>query len=348
MIAERIVNCFSDTKAIINGRPTKLNDDPENKISAHDQFVYLTMILAAPSQNFHAQFKSVIDNSTDKAPTFGQEYAARLLWSKVQNPELFNLTMSALIAKLPKDSSLYMKTKSILDNVHIYGGAGVGKTRGVASWVKNMFPEAGIITCAPTDVQVENLNQAIDHGKGPSYTKEELLRFILDRKDGSLFSDDDVVEITEEVDDKKTVVGITTKANIKISDSKIFTESNPTILFIDEVGVFNRIELEIIHRYAKKHNILVFGFGDYKQNSDRVDFFGKKQYSNMEDCFVFYAPELVAPFRPGNAAQLDNYNAMTEALDSAYDIYYENPEIPINKLDKFVSEKYGTNPILLK
>lgn len=193
--------------------------------------------------------------------------------------------------------------------------------------------------------QVDNLNDALNH-KGPSFTKEELLRRIFKRKpEEDVWKKGDIVPIFKE---DGSYSSAKLRSDIEIS-SDSFRDPNSfdgTILFIDEVGVFNRAELEAIDRWAKKNNILVFGLGDYTQTSaqitceyetDEVDDTGSPKLdsngnpikkivkqthaSGVEDCFVFYGPELIVPFRPGNAAQLDNYNALKTAVNSAYDPY---------------------------
>lgn len=47
------------------------------------------------------------------------------------NPKFFDIVQRSLLKKLPEKASNYLKTKARLGNVHVYGGAGVGKSRGV-------------------------------------------------------------------------------------------------------------------------------------------------------------------------------------------------------------------------
>jgi hypothetical protein len=117
---------------IMKGKTTNLSAKSDIVVTDHDKFVHLTMLLAAPSQNFHAEFKKRIEAATTLAPTYAQEYSTRLMWSKVKNPTLFNLTLQSLVSKIPESASKYLKTKAVLHSVHTYGGAGVGKSRGTA------------------------------------------------------------------------------------------------------------------------------------------------------------------------------------------------------------------------
>lgn len=64
---------------VIKGRPTKLSDDQKLIVSDHDKFVHFTMILAAPSQNFHKYWKKIVDSAETLAPTYAQEYSSRLM-----------------------------------------------------------------------------------------------------------------------------------------------------------------------------------------------------------------------------------------------------------------------------
>ena len=284
------------------------------------------------------------------------------------NPKFFDMVQTSLLKKLPGNASKYLKTKARLGNVHVYGGAGVGKSRGVGRWVKELFPGYAIVTCAPLQEQVDNLNDALEH-KGSSFTKEDLLRRIFKRKpEEDVWKKGDIVPIFK---DDGSYSSAKLRADIEIS-SDSFGDLDGTILFIDEVGQFNRAELEAIDRWAKKNNILVFGLGDYTQTSaeitceyetDEVDDTGAPKLdasgnpikkvvkqthaSGVEDCYVFYGPELTVPFRPGNAAQLDNYNALKTAVNSAYDPYWENPDITTTELGKKVSDSLEANPIQL-
>lgn len=131
-IANKIVECFGDPMEIMKGKTTNLSAKSDIVVTDHDKFVHLTMLLAAPSQNFHAEFKKRIESATTLAPTYAQEYSTRLMWSKVKNPTLFNLTLQSLVSKIPESASKYLKTKAVLHSVHTYGGAGVGKSRGTA------------------------------------------------------------------------------------------------------------------------------------------------------------------------------------------------------------------------
>jgi hypothetical protein len=112
----------------------------------------------------------------------------------------------------------------------------------------------------------------LDHS-GVALTADQLLRRILDRKVGEpTWSSKDIVPLYDTDGDDKSLISAHLNANTKISSDAIVnnTSGGPTILVIDEVGVFNRVQLEAINKWAKKHNVVVFGLGDYKQNSGKL------------------------------------------------------------------------------
>jgi hypothetical protein len=129
-LAEKVVDCFNQPLEIIKGKPTKLSDEANTVVSEHDKFVHLVTILSVPSQNFHSVWKQQIEDAVDIAPVYAQEYSVRVMWSKAMNPRFYDFALESLIKRIPENASKYLKTKSILGNVHVYGGAGVGKSRG--------------------------------------------------------------------------------------------------------------------------------------------------------------------------------------------------------------------------
>lgn len=336
-IAQKLVGLFNPQN-IINGKPTKLSKNKDTVITDFDQLVYLATILATPSQNFYNDLQGVVSNPEfTNAPIFSQEYAVRVGYSQILNKELFNSIITQ-IKSLAESTSTdeYIQTKSPLSNfITIYGGAGVGKTKGVAYLLKLMIPDATIITSAPTRKQTDNLSKSIQHDGG-SFTKNELIEKILGRP------------LNESYIKPISNVSITSDISLDVNTDNIFGDAKNKVLFIDEISWYNRIELELISKWARKNNVNVVATGDYKQNASYVMYDHKRIDCGIEDTFVIKTPDLIAPLRPNNIAKYDNYTRLATALDAVYEEYYNNPTISPSVLNDFTKQYLMTNKIELK
>lgn len=336
-IAQRLVGLFNP-QDLISGKPTKLSKDPDTVITDFDQLIYLASIIATPSQNFYNELRKIISNPEfTNAPIFSQEYAVRVGYSQVLNKEIFNSIISQ-IKNLAETTSTdeYIQTKSPLNNViTIYGGAGVGKTKGVAYLLKLMLPKASIITSAPTRKQTDNLSRSIQH-EGGSLTKNELIEKILGRP----LQSTDIKPISN--------VAVTSDITIKVNSDNLFGDAKNKILFLDEVSWYNRIELELISKWARQNDVVVVALGDYKQNASFVMYENKRADCGVEDTYVVKTPDLIAPLRPDNIAKYDNYTRLAEALDKVYEQYYNDPAISPSTLDTFTKEYLNANKIEFK
>lgn len=336
-IAQKLVGLFNP-QDLISGKPTKLSKDPNTVITDFDQLMYLASIIATPSQNFYNELREIISSPEfTNAPIFSQEYAVRVGYSQILNKEIFNSVISQ-VKNLAVTTSTdeYIQTKSPLSNmITIYGGAGVGKTKGVAYLLKLMLPNATVVTSAPTRKQTDNLSRSIQH-EGGSFTKNELIEKILGRP----LQGTDIKPISN--------VAITSDVTIKVSTDNLFGDATNKILFLDEVSWYNRIELELISKWARQNDIMVVALGDYKQNASFVMYDNRRADCGIEDTYVVKTPDLIAPLRPDNIAKYDNYTRLAEALDKVYEQYYNNPAVSPSTLDTFTKEYLNANKIEFK
>lgn len=336
-IAQKLIGLFNP-EDLISGKPTKLSKDPNTVITDFDQLMYLTSIIATPSQNFYNELRGIISNPEfTNAPIFSQEYAVRVSYSQILNKEIFNSVISQVKQLAEKTSTdEYIQTKSPLDNlITIYGGAGVGKTKGVAYLLKLMLPNAAVVTSAPTRKQTDNLSSSIQH-EGGSFTKNELLEKILGRP----IQASDIKPIS--------TVSITSDIELKVNSDNLFGDSDTKVLFLDEVSWYNRIELELISKWARQNDVMVVALGDYKQNASFAIYDNKRVDCGIEDTYVVKTPDLIAPLRPDNIAKYDNYTRLAEALDKVYEQYYNDPAINPSTLDTFTKEYLTANKIDFK
>lgn len=335
-IAAKLISIFN-SDSIIKQQPTTLGKDKNIVISDYDKLMYLATILSTPSQNFAKQFKDVVSNPEYKlAPTFAQEYAERIGYGFINNPELFKQLQFEIKAIGSNSEDVYIKNKSNFFALTVFGGAGVGKTKGVAYTLFQMFQDASIIAVAPSSLQVNRLAESVGN-TAKTFDKDTLINKILGR---NLKSSD--LNLIKEGD----VPVHTLNPNIKTSNQNLFGDYNKKILVIDEISWFNRAELELISKWASENNIIIIALGDYKQNGSSLEVVenNKTEFidSGIEDCWLLKTPDLVAPLRPDNIAKLDNYTRLSQELNKAYQIYFNNPSVTVDELNTSVKESLTT------
>lgn len=340
-IADKIVSLF-DSNELVKSAPTTLSKNPSTEITVYDQMVYIATILSTSSQNFYKKLKEIISSSEFKnAPIFSQEYAVRVAYSQILNKDVFNSIIIKLKDIFQDNPDTYIKTKSPLFNFTVvFGGAGVGKTKGVAFLLKKMFEDANYITSAPTRKQTDRLTDSVE-SDGNSFTKNELVEKILGRQ----IKDSDISYIK---DSNNNNVSITSNINIEVLKTNLFGDSKNKILFIDEISWYDRVELELISKWANTNNVSVIAFGDYKQNAVQTVFGKEIIDSGIEDTINIKTPDLVAPLRPDNIAKYDNYISLSQRLDEIYKQYYNNPAIEPKYLSEFAEKYLQSNPVEFK
>jgi hypothetical protein len=224
----------------------------------------------------------------------------------------------------------------------VLGSAGVGKTQGVAKLSMAILECDNVAICAPETGQVANLGSSINSDK--QYTQQELITKILGRE----LTDADISEIM----DGSVAVSRTLNANVTIGSNFLGTDT----IIIDEISQFNRIQIELITRWAKKNNIRIIALGDSIQNSAThtmtKEVNGVKKTvtvnSSFDDMLGIKAPRLTAPLRPSNIGKYDNTIRLSSALELIDDHYLDNPTITSENLDTFAEQELSKAPIKLK
>ena len=323
---------------------TRLTDDPEVTIESYDLMNYFASMISINASDFYAKYKEVIESKDfEFAPIFAQEMAVRELYSMALRPDLFNNIVELLKQNGNKDP--YIANKSVLKNVMLtLAGAGTGKTTGIANIVVKMLDSdnTDFIALAPTKVQVDKLAQSIGKSTIPTYTRDDIFKFITNNPNG--------IE-AKNIKFNESEMHFNPDG-IKISDKLIFDPAKPIrILVVDEIACFNEVELKLLSEYAKKHDIFIIGLGDFKQTASKNEgtFKGEtKMISNgIEDFVSLRTPSPTASLRASNVAKLDNYNIINSILESVEREYSLHPEWSSANIDAELS-KYLSTPIDIK
>lgn len=339
-LAKKLLNLFN-LDSISKGKPTKLTKDPNVVVSDYDMLIYLSTILSSPTINFINDAKTVVqDSAYDKTPTFAQEFADRIIYSRLINPSLFKNILKQIKQHNSNNPDSYIKSKTAFDSfVVVFGGAGTGKTTSVAKLITSIFSDAEIITVAPSQNQVNILTNNIGN-VSKSFTKHDLIKSII----GHSLSDKDMISIA---DDSSMALD----PKITIGGDLIFGDSKQKILVLDEISLFTRPELEVLNKWANKNNITIIGLGDYRQNSKSINDSKNpkiKYHTGILDGFIIKSSDLIAPMRPDNIAKSDNYFSMLRVLDEVYENYWNNPSILDTSIQNITTALLSEQPITFK
>lgn len=342
-IAEKLISLF-DADSIISGKPTQLSKNPETEITDLDKLVYLATIIGVPAQNYYNDLNEVISKDDfNFAPIFPQEYAARIAYANIINQPLFNSIVTKISSLAQANSNdAYIKTKTPLRNIlTIFGGAGVGKTKVVDYIIDQIFKkDSQVILTAPTSKQVQNLKDSLKEDY-TVLTKSDLIQEILGRS----IEDSDIIQTGENTH-------ITLDPKVTVQESNRFGDAKYRILYLDEVGLYDRIELELISKWANKNNVTVIATGDYEQNpTTRIVKFGdqtKEHDSGILDTFTIKTPDLVAPLRPNNIAKQQNYIRLRQILDNVFGEYFKNTALQVSDLSDIAKQLLNQNKVQFK
>ena len=340
VLAGKLIECFNPIE-LLKQKPTKLSRDPNVITSDYDQFVYLSSIIAAPTQNFNIDYKKAISNPIfkDMIPIYSQEVAVRISYSQILNPVLYNTLLKNLVNHAKNiGANIYEQTKSPMYNmVFTFGGAGVGKTKGVATIIKTIFTDskfnASIKLAAPTKEQAYNLATTL--GETSSWNKDQLLSQIMANN----------IEY-DTIESENVIYSIKAKG-VKINTVN-YGDANYKLLFIDEIGLFTRPELELLSRWAVHNNINIVALGDYMQNATPLTYNGISYETGLTDTLMIKSPDLIAPLRPANIAKYDNYIQLRSALEAVWKKWYDNPSTSLNDLNEEASNYLTNMPIIFK
>ena len=312
------------------------------ELTDSQMFSYIATRAAVKMSDFMAAYKELIDPQSKLAPITPQELAVFQCFASVMNGQkvsdnvdaynnnieqdwdnsnidqrrekLKNLVFDTqLLEELIKDEN---KAKALSGLYRMYnnialveGIAGSGKTSAVFSITVQMLK-----IFAPEVLQNAWVAHGADDKGNPAQAKK--IRDTLNLN-GEIF---DKVSLLKKLSPDYHEGDITT-ADYNISDTgrvqctwKINETINnlPSILFIDEIGKFNAIELSLIDTAAKKFGITVIAAGDFDQVKNRVTVSKNNETFNLtlnRRRFI-HSPKLGVSMRPDNTIKSYNNNVL--------------------------------------
>lgn len=342
-IVEVLFEAFNKDASVINGQSTKISKNNQTIITDYDQLIYFATIFGAPTINFNNKLKVILESEEyDKAPLFSQEYAARIIYSFINNTELFNKIVAKIKTATSSNEDIYIKNKTGLNNImFILGSAGVGKTTGVVKLATAILESPNITLVAPTQTQVDNLAGAINGTV--TATKVDIRKKLLGIEN---WTRSQIKTVTETINGKTIVKSVSFNGSIVNDPTDL--KSNK-IMIIDEITLFNRLDLELLSQWATENGIKIIALGDPIQNATKLTIAGiYDNYSGLEDTWHIKAPRLTAPMRPSNVGKYDNTVSLSVALEHINDQYSLNPNWDDSQIDEYTTKYLPSAPIVLK
>ena len=352
-VADNLLSLFGDE--IWQMTSSKLSDDPEEIIQPIDILTYLMSIISVPSNAFYTSYKNATTKESFKfAPVFGQEYGVRSVTSAMANVKLWNTVLDKLMdrakanvfSKITGEESKtrknYLEKLSRLKNFFmIPGGAGTGKSTGIAGTIAAMFEShtsKQFIALAPKKSQAENLKKSL--GKDSEYlTTEEFFKALHGEDPANYSLNNETAHIVRE-------------APAKFASNIFDATKGLKVLVVDEVSLLTEAELKEMSAWAEANGVFIIGLGDPKQNgaivkinTEKTNEDGTKETvtdsyaSGIEDCAYFKSPMLITSLRNENLAKTTNFNTMDSTLFNIWQEWSNHRDWGIKSVDKLVPEK---------
>lgn len=344
---------------------TPLSTDKDVVIEDYDLLWYLTRIIAVPSLDLALEVREGLEkefNDDERifgvAPVYGQEMCINLMHGMILNTGLFNAVLDEIAEteniKLDDSITDEETRKAILkwyDNhpvlhnfITVLGGAGVGKTKGVARFIveslalryQGSMDVVQVVGLAPTEEQSKNLVNGLNLSEVQQFNKDRFMEEVLGIKGGIK---------NYYTDEESGMVMSRTKVNLDESNNPFDSTKKLKLLILDEITLFSKDELSQISKWAENRGIVVLALGDVKQNAAKVKVEGKEndgktkesyKFSGIEDCFYIKSPELTASLRVANEAKLVNYVNVNTILQQITRDYARNPHWHTSDLDSKV------------
>ena len=328
-IAEKIFNVFKSDPNLWTCKAGEFNDSM-NEFSPYVEMMYLTSFTTSNTYDFSCKWNEKVLNdkyySEKYTPFYSQEFTVRCVWSQMKNGEVYNELLNLLKTQVPEDSdeSKYLEELFTAENiVFVTGGPGTGKSSAVGLAIK-LLAEAEngkVLGIAKFEQQVGGLRENLQVHEAESILFSDFESEILDNPINAY--DDDA--------SRKGHVSRLNDVDLSKSLEELENVIGPKILIVDEFTFFTEGEIQLLSKYANKHNILVVGLGDPKQNQVTISQSGKSAQTGFEDTVMFMTPALTVSMRVGNAAQELNNTKLDTILSKCVDYTKDHRDVGVDK-----------------
>ena len=325
--------------AQIGERSNITKDMTAADVAEIDLVNYVATTIAIKSSDYLRYRYNTLSKET-KAPFYMQEFVSKMIYASIVNPELFSAVFDVKKDKYKDDVSLVTV---------VLGSAGSGKTTAILGSVIDMIRQSNtksnIWLSAPSDVQTNNLSNAIqaatgtDRLKYTSFNKQKLfnqfgsyvaelhtqIQDLLENADNlKEFTASEAMKNPEQLDLVSIVDGV---LHAKLPDdliNNIDFSSLPNLLIIDEVTHFNNAELQLLNaisaasKTADNTNFMkIVAMGDQNQLGYTIKYKGGYYNFNIEGINATFTPVLLTTLRSANDQKRINNDILLNLSDIA-------------------------------
>lgn len=294
-------------------------------IKGIDLATYLLTTLAVDPADMQSTLRKAIMNNPSHAPFYNQMLSVQEMFAEYKNPVLFNKFLQYAFKFKPiQNKEFYDKNTFTKNIITVLGGAGTGKSTGVAKVAYEMIkvdnPDAKIMISGPKVDVGERLAATL--GIEKSYDRLELFQELL-TESGWEKAKKAISEFRNPSGDTKETPYLV-DGNPEIYNQDFLTAEDvnvaalPDVLFIDEFTHFSGLEMQMLSSLSKfiDREMTIYALGDNKQegvinpkNGDDLDLTG----------FYLNTPTLTSSIRANNVHKKDNLDKISSILSDIID-----------------------------
>lgn len=294
-------------------------------IKGLDLATYLLTTLAVDPAKMQSTLRKAIVNNPSHAPFYNQMLSVQEMYAQYKNPVLFNKFLNYTFQFKPiQNQEFYSKNTFTKNLIAVLGGAGTGKSTGVAKVAYEMIkvdnPDARVMVAGPKVDVGERLAATL--GIEKSYDRLGLFQELL-TESGWEKVKKAISEFRNPTDEKKDTPYLV-DGNTEIYNQNFLTAEDvniaalPDILFIDEFTHFSGIEMQMLSSLSKftDKEMVIYALGDNKQEGiinpktgDALDLTG----------MFLTTPVLTSSIRANNIHKKDNLDKVSSIVSELID-----------------------------
>lgn len=344
-IFDKFANLSSDQKEEIisqlaSGQVVDFNNAQSTKIKSNSTYSdlneldlaqYLITMMAVEPEYLQGTLKQAILNNKLHAPFFNQMLSVQEMFALYKNPDVFNEFLEKVNDFKPFQDKSWEENNTITKNlITLLGGAGTGKSTGVALTAYNMIkvdnPEAKVMIAGSAEDVAERLATTL--GESKSYDRLQLFKALLTESGWNKMRD----AIAELRNPETNLADLDRAKYLKNGKYSIFNQdfltkedvnvaTIPDVLFIDEYTHFTGMEIQALaslNRFLPDgKKMVIFAIGDNKQEGA----INKKSHVDIDLGGVFLnTPTLMASIRANNIHKKDNLSKIGGLLSVLLDM----------------------------
>lgn len=315
-----------------NAQSTKLKSNSTySDLNELDLAQYLITMMAVEPEYLQGTLKQAILNNKLHAPFFNQMMSVQEMFALYKNPDVFNTFLEKVNEFKPFQDKSWGDSNTITKSlITLLGGAGTGKSTGVALTAYNMIkvdnPEAKVMIAGSAEDVAERLATTL--GEEKSYDRLQLFKALLTDSGWNKMRDaiaelrNPETELSKLEEAKYLKNGAYSIFNPDfLTEEDVNVAAIPDVLFIDEYTHFTGIEIQALSSLNKflpnDKKMIIFAIGDNKQEG----IINKKSHIDIDLSGMYLnTPTLMSSIRANNVHKKDNLSKVSGLLNVLLDM----------------------------